>query len=110
MLSRHDLMIIYPPPIIDRKIRVALVGCGRIAKNHFGAKEKHAQRAELVAVCDVNKSALDAAAAATGAKAHSSLPALLKNTNADVVVLSTPSGLHPEQAIQVAESGRHVMT
>ncbi|MEO2216692.1 hypothetical protein ABGV49_06430 [Chromobacterium vaccinii] len=30
------------PPIADRKIRFALVGCGRIANNHFGALEKHA--------------------------------------------------------------------
>ena len=31
----------YPAPILDRKIRFALVGCGRIAKNHFGAIEQH---------------------------------------------------------------------
>ncbi|MEO8441384.1 MAG: Gfo/Idh/MocA family oxidoreductase [Betaproteobacteria bacterium] len=103
-------MILYPPPIVDRKIRFALVGCGRIAKNHIGAMEQHAKRVEVVAVCDTDPAALAAAAKATGAKPYSSLPAMLKETNADIVVLSTPSGLHPEQAIQVAESGRHVMT
>ena len=30
------------PTITDRKIRMALVGCGRIAANHFGAMEQHA--------------------------------------------------------------------
>ena len=27
--------------IKDRKIKVAIVGCGRIANNHFGSIEKH---------------------------------------------------------------------
>ena len=31
-------------------------------------------------------------------------------TTVDLVILSTPSGLHLEQAILVAQSGRHVMT
>jgi len=35
---------------------------------------------------------------------------MLKTTTADLVILATPSGLHPEQAIQVSQSGRHVMT
>ena len=56
-------MIQYPPPIVDRKIRLALVGCGRIAQNHFGAVAKHAGRIELVAVCDVENPALAAGVA-----------------------------------------------
>ena len=42
----------HSPLITDRKIRFALVGCGRIAQNHFAAMEKHADRCELVDVCD----------------------------------------------------------
>lgn len=37
-------------PIIDRKVRFALVGCGRIAKNHFEAIDKHTARREPTAV------------------------------------------------------------
>ena len=97
-------------PITDRKIRLALVGCGRIAANHFGAIEKHQDRVDLVDICDVDPQALADAVARTGAQGHSSLTQLLANTSADLVILATPSGLHPEQAIQVAQSGRHVMT
>ena len=97
-------------PIVDRKIRLALLGCGRIAANHFLAIEKHADRVEIVDVCDVNASALGQAAARTAATGHDSLVEMLKNTTADLVILTTPSGLHCEQAIQVARSGRHVMT
>lgn len=98
------------PPIADRKIRLALVGCGRIAANHFGAIEQHADRVEIVDVCDVNAAALDQAVTRTKATGHRSLTDMLKTTTADLVILTTPSGLHPDQAIQVAESGLHVMT
>lgn len=96
--------------IVDRKIRFAIVGCGRIAKNHFAALGKHSDRAELVGICDVDPSALDLAAEATKAPTYRNLSKLLESCPADVVVLATPSGLHSKQTVQVAESGRHVMT
>jgi UDP-N-acetyl-2-amino-2-deoxyglucuronate dehydrogenase len=96
--------------IVDRKIRFAVVGCGRIAKNHFSALEQHADRAELAGICDVDPAALKRAADATGAQPYKNLRTLLETCPADVVVLTTPSGLHPEQAILAAEAGRHVMT
>ena len=49
--------------IKDRKIKVAIVGCGRIANNHFGSIEKHQESLELVGVCDTNAEALAAAVA-----------------------------------------------
>jgi UDP-N-acetyl-2-amino-2-deoxyglucuronate dehydrogenase len=98
------------PTITDRKIRMALVGCGRIAANHFNAMKQHAANIEIVDVCDVNSEALKNAVEITGAKGHLSLTEMLKTTTADVVILTTPSGLHPDQAVEIAKSGRHVMT
>jgi len=103
-------MLTQLPAITDRKIRFALVGCGRISANHFGALEKHADRAELIAVCDTDPDALAKAVKRTRAKPFSTLPDLLAGCGADIVALCTPSGLHPEQAVAIAESGRHVMT
>jgi len=51
-------MFITKPFVKDRKIRFALVGCGRISANHFEALEKHGERAELVGVCDIDPAAL----------------------------------------------------
>ena len=99
-----------PQPPTDRKIRFALVGCGRISKNHIEALAKHGERAEWVAVCDTRPEALQAAVAATGAAGFASLDALLAGSNPDIVVLATPSGLHPQQAIAVARAGRHVLS
>ncbi len=94
----------------DRPLSFALVGCGRISGNHFAALEQHADRAKLVAVCDNRADALEAAMAKTGARGFNSLDALLASGLADIVVLATPSGLHPRQAIAAARAGRHVLT
>jgi UDP-N-acetyl-2-amino-2-deoxyglucuronate dehydrogenase len=98
------------PSIIDRKVRFALAGCGRIAQNHVEAIARHAEHAELVDVCDPDAAALRVVQDKTGARGHASLAALLESSSADCIVLATPSGLHPAQATQVARSGRHVMT
>ena len=103
-------MFITKPFVLDRKIRFALVGCGRISCNHFDALDRHKDRAELVAVCDIDPEALAKAEARTKAPGFRTLDALLAGSDPDIVILSTPSGVHADEAIQVAASGRHVMT
>lgn len=97
-------------PIQGRKIRFAIVGCGRISERHFQALEAHADNAEIVAVCDAEPARLKPAAKATGGRPFADLDAMLAQSSADVVVLCTPSGLHSRQAIAAAEAGRHVVT
>ena len=97
-------------PVTDRKLRFAVVGCGRISKNHFEALARHGERAELVAGCDTDPRALAAAVASTGAAGFPVLADLLARSDADAIVLATPSGLHAQQAQQCAAAGRHVVT
>jgi UDP-N-acetyl-2-amino-2-deoxyglucuronate dehydrogenase len=103
-LSRH------PAVITDRKIRIALLGCGRIARNHLAAIAEHQDNLELVGVCDNSPERLADAVGKTGAAGFSDLGEMLRETQADLVAIATPSGLHPEQTIEIAASGRHVMT
>ncbi|MBO9470150.1 Gfo/Idh/MocA family oxidoreductase [Endozoicomonas sp. G2_2] len=103
-------MFVTSKPITNRKIRLALVGCGRIAQKHLEAIEQHSANLELVAVCDDNPQALQEAMCRTGAKGHETLGELLSQSDPDAVVLCTPSGLHPQQAIMAAQEGRHVIT
>ena len=96
-------------------LRLALVGCGRISKNHFDALERHADRAQWVAVCDNRPERAQAAAQRTGARAFHSLESMLqafaaRELEVDLVVLATPSGLHPRQTIRCAQAGLHVLT
>lgn len=100
----------FSPAVTDRKLRFALVGCGRIARNHFAALAQHADRCELVAVCDVDPAALDRAVTETGAAPFDNLDRMLDHSDIDACIITTPSGLHPAQAVRVARAGRHVIT
>ncbi len=109
-MSESGGLFVRKPGITGRKLRFALVGCGRISANHFDALAAHAEAAELVGVADIDPAALERAKSRTGAPGFPSLEALLSGADPDIVILATPSGLHAQQAIRVAESGRHVMT
>ena len=109
-MSTHSLRPHSAPPVTDRKVRFALVGCGRIAANHMESMKVHAERAELVAVCDTDAAKLAAAVARTGATGYRSLRELLDAETPDCVVITTPSGLHSQQVMEVAARGIDVMT
>ena len=94
----------------DRKIRIAVVGCGRISKNHFASIEKHSDELELVTVCDVDNAVLKAHESQHGVHGYRNMEEMLENEQLDLVAICTPSGLHPDQVILAAKHGVHVMT
>ena len=96
--------------IFDRKIRIAVIGCGRISKNHFDAISKNKENIELVAVCDTNQIQLDEHSGKYHVKGYLSFENLLNEIKPDLVALCTPSGLHAEQAIIAAKKGVNVIT
>jgi len=89
----------------DRKIRIGLVGCGRISKNHFGSFESYPDDIELVAVCDIDPAVLAEHSSRYGVPGYTDMRDMLRAETLDLVVLCTPSGLHPEQAIIAATHG-----
>ena len=95
---------------LDRKIRIAVVGCGRISKNHFASIEKHSNELELVAVCEIDAEVLSAHEAQHGVTGYRNLEEMLKNEELDLVSICTPSGLHSDQVTLAAKHGVHVMT
>lgn len=90
------------PIVRERKIRVGLVGCGRISKSHFASFEKLSADIELAAVCDIDNAVLEIHSNSYGVPGFSQMADMLQNVTLDVVVLCTPSGLHPEQAVLAA--------
>jgi UDP-N-acetyl-2-amino-2-deoxyglucuronate dehydrogenase len=96
--------------ISDRKIRVAVVGCGRISGNHFGAIARHSDAIELVGVCDIDAKVLAAHVEKYGVPGFAQLEEMLKREVVDLVALCTPSGIHPDQAVMAAKYGVNVMT
>lgn len=96
--------------ITDRKIRAAIVGCGRISKNHLGSIATHAGNIELVAVCDIDQHVLALTTKGHGVKGYQHLEDMLQQEQLDLVVLCTPSGLHSMQAQLAAKYKINVMT
>lgn len=96
--------------IKDRKIKVGLVGCGRISKNHLQSIQQHQDSLELVGLCDIDPSVLDKATSEYQVEGYLTLDELIKYSRPDLVVLCTPSGLHPGQAVVAAKAGCHVLT
>ncbi len=94
----------------NRKIRWGLVGCGRIAKNHFSALKEFSERVDLIAVCDIKEDRVQAAANDQGAKPYTTIEEMLASEKLDIVSLCTPSGIHPEHTILAAQKGVHVLT
>jgi len=88
--------------------RVALVGCGRIAKNHFEALAR-VPGLELTAVCDIDPERARAAGEAYGVPWFRHYEEMLAQAPSDVVVVATPSGLHPRHGVLAAQAGRHVV-
>jgi len=97
-------------PITGRKIRVAIVGCGRISKNHFGSIEKHGDELELAAICDIDPAVLSEHADKYKVSAYRDMEEMLQKEQIDLVALCTPSGTHPDQAALAAKYKVHVMT
>ncbi len=92
----------------DKTFRIALVGCGRISKNHFDAIEK-VDGLELVAVCDSDPVRAEYAATERGVGCFTSYEKMLKEAKADVITIATPSGLHADQGVAAAQAGKHVV-
>lgn len=98
------------PIIKDRKIRIAIVGCGRISKNHFGSLEKHQRDLKLVAVCDTDADILAVTKETYGVPGYQSYDEMLEKEQLDLVAICTPSGIHPQQVVKAAQAGVNVIT
>jgi UDP-N-acetyl-2-amino-2-deoxyglucuronate dehydrogenase len=98
------------PSITGRKIRIAIVGCGRISKNHFGSIQQHNDELELAAICDIDPVVLSEHSERYKVPAYRDLEEMLEKEQLDLVALCTPSGVHPDQAILAAKHGVNVMT
>ncbi len=92
---------------MEKKIRFAIVGCGRIAQRHA---EHINNIGLLVAVCDTIPAKADALAKQYGAKAYYTIESLLDGEKeTDVVSVCSPNGLHAAHSIKALNAGFHVL-
>ncbi|MGH7489028.1 MAG: Gfo/Idh/MocA family protein, partial [bacterium] len=91
-------------------IRIALLGCGRVAQHYKIFLEPGILRkAQLIGVCDLHEGRATAMSANLGVPKFSQSSDLLSTTNPDPVIIATPSGLHYEHTREALLHDCHVL-
>lgn len=93
---------------MSKKVRFALIGCGRIAQRHA----KNIQIfGELVAVCDTDQEKAKRLGEEYKAAVYYTAEEMLRgeNNNVDVIAICSPNGLHAIHSIQSLNAGFHVL-
>jgi len=90
------------------RLRVALVGCGRIAQTHCGYLRQLPQ-VELVGACDVNAASRESFTSRWQLPSFADVDELLAAGQPHVVHVVTPPATHARLAIQLLDAGMHVL-
>ncbi len=96
--------------IESEKIRVSIVGCGRISIRHFDSIKAHEKNITLISICEINQQVLLKHEKKYGVKGYLDLEQMLKSEKLDLVAICTASGIHAEQTELCAKYGVNVMT
>ena len=91
------------------RVKIALVGCGNIARAHWRGISYHAPLIEVTAVVDDDPERAAAMAERTGGAAFSSLGDALGSGDFDAVDLMLPHDLHEQAAVEALAAGKHVV-
>jgi len=92
-----------------KKLRVGIIGCGRISPMHLISADT-LEQAELVACCDIKKDRAEATAEKYGIKAYVSYTDMLEEESLDAVHLCLPHYLHTKIARECFKHGVHVLS
>ncbi len=87
------------------RVKLALVGCGRLAELGYAPAARAAGNVEIVAVTDPDRERRGLLAARTGAQAHARLDELLASTPLDGLVVCTPPEDHEAAVVTAARAG-----
>jgi UDP-N-acetyl-2-amino-2-deoxyglucuronate dehydrogenase len=90
-------------------VKIAFVGCGRIADAHWRGIQAHVPQMAVTAAVDVDPAQAAAMAEQTGGEAFTSLEAALAEGDFDAVDIMLPHHLHEAAALLAFEAGKHVV-
>lgn len=91
------------------KVKFAVAGCGHIGKRHLSVIEADPD-AELVAFCEVDQDKLTTYTDLyPNARPYTDYEKMLRDSEADVIAICTPHGLHSIMSIQAAYAGKNIL-
>lgn len=89
-----------------KKLKIAVVGLGRIGWHlHLPQIKEHAEQYQLVAVVDLSQERLNEAKEKYGVTGYTDLTEMIHAAHPDVVVVCSPTHLHPEHACTAMRMG-----
>ena len=95
------------------KLQIGIIGCGGIAnQKHFPSLRDNADKADIVAFCDIIVERAQKGAAeygVPGAKVYTDYKELLADPDIDVVHVLTPNVSHCQITVDAFAAGKHVM-
>ena len=91
-------------------IRAAVIGLGRAGWNIHVRTMQERDDFDVVAVADPDPGRQQQAQEETGAQPFDDLASLLKDCDAELIVVATASADHANHSIAALEAGRHVLT
>ncbi|PIS27314.1 MAG: oxidoreductase [Candidatus Marinimicrobia bacterium CG08_land_8_20_14_0_20_45_22] len=89
---------------------IALIGCGRISRNHFESIAALKDELKLVAVCDILEERARESGEKYGVNWYTDYDKMLQRGDINVISVCTPSGLHPEHGILAAKKCINVIS
>jgi predicted dehydrogenase len=90
-----------------KRVRVGIVGAGFMGRTNAETVSRYLQNAELVAVAGGTRA--PALAAEYQVRCEPSVESLLKASDIDAVLISTPHSEHCSHAVMAASNGKHVL-
>ncbi len=93
---------------MNKKIKFAIIGCGRIAPKHIESLQQISE-AEVVALCEIKQDRLEKTSKKYAIKSFSSISSLLSWGDFDVACICTPSGNHADHAVEFLRMKKHVV-
>ena len=91
------------------KIRVGVIGTGRIGKLHIGHLAQDIPEADLVALCSLDHPSMDSLAEQFNvAQTTDDYTELLGNPEIDAVLITSATNTHVEISQAAAKAGKHI--
>lgn len=95
---------------MERKLRLGVIGCGRIAQAHFAAIENLKDKVDLIAVADADEKRAKEAKERFGAKTFThQFEEVLHRSEIEAVIIALPNHLHHSVAVQAAMAKKHIL-